>query len=125
MDVMATAVPPGWPAAVRPPGEPDWERGAVGWLLDACPPESRSHQVLRRYPVALAWLARRHAEAAELGCRRATAQARAELGGVLSPEVVERFLQALELEQVRLLAASRAVALVEAALRGERYVPRL
>ena len=25
--------PPGWPAAVRPPGAPEWERTAGNWLL--------------------------------------------------------------------------------------------
>ena len=47
-------VPPGWPEEVRPPGAPDWERTAVAWLFDLCPPDYRAHEVLRRYPVLLA-----------------------------------------------------------------------
>ena len=56
-------LPPGWPEEVRPPGAPDWERTAVGWLYDLVPPEYRSHEVLRRYPVLLARFAADHVTA--------------------------------------------------------------
>jgi hypothetical protein len=51
--------------------------------------------------------------------------ARAELGPVLPPPALAEVLAALETEQARLLAAERAVGLVEQALLGFRYVPRL
>ena len=53
------------------------------------------------------------------------ATARAELRDVVPPEAVEATLLAYEREGIRLAAASRTVARVEAALRGERWVPRL
>jgi hypothetical protein len=119
------AVPPGWPAAVRPPGAPDWERSAVGWLLDLCPPDYRGHPVLLRRPVALAWVAGRHVEAALVGSRRALAGARAALTDVLDPPALDALIEALELEESRLVAAGRGVGLIEEALRGRRYLPRL
>ena len=51
---MTAYAPPGWPAEVRPPDAPDWERTAVGWLLDLCPPEYRRFTGLRRHVVVLA-----------------------------------------------------------------------
>ena len=70
---MGGTVPPGWPEEVRPPGAPDWERTAVAWLYDLVPPDYRSHEVLRRYPVLLARFAGDHVaaglEAARKGWR--------------------------------------------------------
>lgn len=118
-------VPPGWPAEVRPPGSPDWERSATGWLLDRCPPEYRGHAALTRRPVALAWVAGRHVEASLEGARRALAGVRSALGDAVEPAAMPAVVEALETEVARLLAASRAVGLVEEALRGRRHVPRL
>src|SRR5579875_3588136 len=50
--------PPGWPVGVHPPGSDGFEETAVTWLLDVVPADYRLHGVLRRYPVALATLAR-------------------------------------------------------------------
>ena len=49
----------------------------------------------------------------------------AELRDVVPGEVVEAALAAYEREGRRLLTTGRQVALVDAALRGERHVPRL
>lgn len=117
--------PPGWPPQVRPPQAPGWEHSAEGWLLDLCPSEYRGYPVLRRHPVALARLAAHHVDGARRSCAAAMSGVRSELSGVIPPPAVEDVLGALEREQARLLAAGRAVALVEQALRGERYVPRL
>jgi hypothetical protein len=117
--------PPGWPPAVPPPGVPDWEQAASEWLIDLCPADFRGYPVLRRHPVALAWLARHQVEGARQAMARALGLARAELGEALQPGVLEQVLQTLEREQARLLAAARGVHLIEEALRGRRYVPRL
>lgn len=117
--------PAGWPAGVRPPGAPDWERTAVGWLLDECPPDYRGIDVLRRYPVALAWLAAHTVAAEQQACRRALATARADLADAVPPPAVAQVLEALELRSARLLAVERAVRLVGEALRGRRFAPRL
>jgi hypothetical protein len=110
---------------VPPPGAPDWQRAAVGWLLDLCPPDYRGYPVLARHPQALARLTALHVAAATEGCRRALSTSRADLGPTLPPPALGEVLAALEAEQVRLLAAERAVGLVEQALLGFRYVPRL
>ena len=118
-------VPPGWPAEVRPPQAPDWERSAVAWLFDLCPPDYRAHEVLRRHPVVLARFAAGHVASAVEAARHGIRTVRAELRGVVPPEVVEAAVAAYEREGRRLVTTGRQVALVDAALRGERHVPRL
>jgi hypothetical protein len=110
---------------VRPPGSPDWELSATGWLLDQCPPEYRGYPVALRNPRVLAWLAGQHAEACLATARQALARARADLAGELAAQAVAELIEMLQAEQVRLIAVRRAVGLVEEALRGHRYVPRL
>lgn len=118
-------VPPGWPPEVLPPQAPDWERGAVGWLFDLCPADYRAHEVLRRHPVVLARFAAGHVESAVEAARHGLRTARADLRGIVPPEVVDAAIAAYEREGRRLLVVGRQVALVDAALRGERHVPRL
>jgi hypothetical protein len=120
-----SAVPPGWPPEVRPPGAPDWERTAVAWLLDQCPPEYRSEEVLRRHPVILARFASHHVAGGLEAAERGVAAARQELREVVSPDVVEAAVAAYQRAQVRLQAAGRGVHLVEQALRGRRFRPRM
>ena len=110
---------------MRPPGVPGWEESATGWLLDQCPAEYRSHEVLRRHPVVLARFASHHVGAALQGAREAYAGARRELGERVGVEVLEAALRALEAEGARLARAEREVALVEEALLGVRWRPRL
>jgi hypothetical protein len=117
--------PPGWPRAVRPPGAPGWERTAVAWLLDICPPEFRSYPVLRRHDVVLARFAVLHVDACQAAVRRGLSEARAELRDVTDPDTIEAAIQTWHTEAARLLAERRAVGLVEEALRGRRYVARL
>lgn len=118
-------VPPGWPAAVHPPTEPDWQRTAVAWLLDLCPADYRAHPVLTRYPVALVHLAAGHVDADLDAVRRSRASARTALSPVLPPQTLAEVFEALDVEEARLLAARRGVGLVAEALRGRRHVPRL
>ncbi len=123
---MAQSVsPPGWPREVRPPDVADWEEGALSWLLDQCPPDYRAHEVLRRHPLVIARFAAHHVEAALVGARAAYAGARRELGEHVAPEVLDSALRALEAEGARLARTARAVALVEEALHGSRWRPRL
>ena len=118
-------VPPGWPAEVWPPDAPDWERSAVAWLFDLCPPDYRAHEVLRRHPVVLARFAAQHVASAVEAARTGLRTLRRDLKGVVAPEVVEAAIGAYDREGRRLVAVGRQVALVDAALRGERHVPRL
>jgi hypothetical protein len=123
--VSRPVVPPGWPAEVRPPDTPDWERTAVAWLFDLCPPDYRAHEVLRRHPVVLARFAAQHVQAGVDAARRGLSTVRDELRGLADPETVAAAVAAYEREGARLVVAVRAVALVEDALRGRRFVARL
>lgn len=123
---MSARLPPGWPEHVPPPGHPGWQQSAAAWLLDLCPPDYRGHAVLRRHESVLARLAAHHVEASLQGIARAVATLRDDLADHdVPPSAVEEALEALDLERARLMRAQRGVALVEQALRGRRYVPRL
>lgn len=97
----------------------------MGWLFDVCPPEYRAHDVLRRHPVVLARLAAHHVEGAITAARQGLAAVRTELRDVVPPDVVDATVAVYERESARLLATRREVGLVERALRGERFRPRL
>jgi hypothetical protein len=122
---MGTYIPPGWPAGVHPPGSEEFESTAVGWLLDVVPPDYRLHGVLRRYPIALAAMARHHSKACVEGAREGYRTARTELAGVLPPHAVDTVLAAYRKEGARLAETARAVDLVERALRGEVFTPKM
>jgi hypothetical protein len=118
-------VPPGWPTEVLPPQAADWERSAVAWLFDLCPPDYRAHEVLRKHPVVLSRFAAQHVAAAVQAARDGLRTVRAELDGLVGPDVIEAAIAAYDREGRRLVAAGRQVEMVAAALRGERWVPRL
>ncbi|WP_369134197.1 hypothetical protein [Modestobacter sp. I12A-02662] len=119
------ALPPGWPDEVAPPGAPGWERTAVAWLYDLVPPDYRAHEVLRRYPVLLARFAADHVEAGLEAARAGWRTVRVELADQLPADAMEAAISAYEREGARLGRAARGVEVVAAALRGERWVPRL
>lgn len=123
--VSSYVAPPGWPAAVRPPGAPDWERTAISWLLDICPPEYRSYPVLRRHPAVLARFAVLHVEACQQAVNRGLSEARGALRDVAEQAAVEAAVETWHRESARLLAERRAAGLVEEALRGRRFRARL
>jgi hypothetical protein len=104
---------------------PGWDQSASSWLLDQCPADYRAHDVLRRHPLVLARFAAHHVEAALAGAREAYAGARRELGDRVDNDVLDAALRALEAEGARLARAAREVALVEEALLGSRWRPRL
>ncbi len=117
--------PVGWPAAVRPPGAPEWEGTAVGWLFDLCPPDYRAYDVLRRHPLVLARFAAMSVAVGVQAASAGLATVRSELAGAVPPDAVEAAVAAYEREAARLAAAARGVAMVEAALRGRRFSARL
>ncbi|WP_019631247.1 hypothetical protein [Actinomadura atramentaria] len=126
---MSTYVPPGWPDGVHPPGSERFEETALAWLQDLVPPDYRRYGVLRRYPVALARMARQHVGAAVAAAREGFRTARVELGGAVPPHGVDAVLDAYRAEGTRLVALLAAVELVESALRdgaaGRAFTPRL
>jgi len=108
--------PTGWPARVPPPitgpAADQWQRAAVGWLLDHCPPEYRGHALLQRQPEVLARLTAWHVQAQESATRQGLALARTEFRG-LGAQVVDDTLLLLERELVRLQVLAREVAALE------------
>src|SRR3974377_1439738 len=108
---MTGYTPPGWPAGGPPPDSEEFESTAVTWLLDVVPPDYRLHGVLRRYPVALAAIARYHAKAGVGGARECAGPARPELSGVLPPHAIDTVLAAYRKEGARLADTARAVGL--------------
>lgn len=117
--------PPGWPGSVPPPGADAWRDRAVAYLLDVAPAEFRTEPLYRRQPLVLAWRVLTIVDAQLEAARRSYSQARADLAGDVTPEVVADTLEALEREGAGLLARRREVDLVLRALRGESFVPRL
>ncbi|MEP6695605.1 MAG: hypothetical protein ABJA34_01865 [Pseudonocardiales bacterium] len=122
---MNAELPPHWPLQVSPPGSPEWEHSATKWLYDYVPADYRAYEVLRRYPVLLARMAGEQVaaslEAARVGWRTLRADVRDEV----PPEAVEAAMRAYEREGRRLTEVGLGVAAVLAALRGQRWVPRL
>jgi hypothetical protein len=125
LPMSSYVAPPGWPAAVRPPDAPDWERTAVAWLLDICPPEYRGYPALRRHPAVLARFAVLHVEGCQHAVNRGLSEARGVLRDVAGQGAVEEAVETWHRESARLLGERRAVGLVEEALRGRRYRARL
>jgi hypothetical protein len=122
---MAAYVPQGWPESVCPPGSEDFEESAIRWLLDVVPPNYRGYAVLQRHPAALASMARYYAQACLEGARDGYRTARAELAETVPPHAVDGVLAAYKSEGFKLAATVRAVELMERALRGETFTPRL
>ncbi|RFU40996.1 hypothetical protein DZF91_14165 [Actinomadura logoneensis] len=121
---MSSFVPPGWPPQVHPPGTDRFEETALAWLLELVPPEYRRYGVLRRYPVALARMARHHVTAAVEAAREGFRSARVDLAGAVPPHGIEAVLETYRREGARLVQLAQAVALVEQALRDRGENPR-
>lgn len=117
--------PPGWPAQVRAPGCPEWERSATAFLLDCCPADYRTYPVLRRHPVVLAGFAATFVGAQVAASTDALAGVRRSLEELVAPEVVQAAVDAWEEQSARLQRTLREVGLVAEALRGRVFVPRL
>ena len=122
---MTTYTPPGWPAGVRPPGAVDWEATATAFLLDCCPPDFRAYPVLRRHPVVLARFATHFVAGQCEAAQTAVALIRTELADWVSAEVVAAAADAWLEQGARLLRVRRSVRLVEEALQGVSFVPKL
>jgi hypothetical protein len=117
--------PPGWPDEVRPPGAPDWEVTATAYLLDCCPADFRSYRVLRNHPIVLAQFARHFVEGQSQAAQEGLAAVRTGLQDLVEPSVLEEATQAWLEQSARLVRTRRAVAMVEAVLRGRTFVPKM
>ena len=117
--------PPGWPDRVRPPGVSHWEAEAVAYLFDCCPADFRAYLVLRNHPVVLAQFAHHFVEGQTRAMQDGLAAARTALREFVEPQVLEEATQAWLEQAARLARTRRAVALIEEALRGRRFGPKL
>jgi hypothetical protein len=81
--------------------------------------------VLRKHPVVLSRFAAQHVAAGVQAARDGLRTVRSELDGLVAPDVIEAAIAAYDREGRRLVATGRQVEMVAAALRGERWVPRL
>ncbi len=110
---------------MRAPGTPDWERTAAAYLLDCCPADFRRYPVLRRHPIVLAQFARHFVNGQAQAAQDGLADARTGLQAHVGPTVVEEAAQAWLEQAAQLARTRRAVALIDDALRGRQYVPKL
>lgn len=81
--------------------------------------------MLRRHPVALAWLADQHVAAQVEAMRQAYRCVRLDLGEVLPSGTTQALLVCLEHEGLRLRAAQRGIALIREVLDGDVFIERL
>ena len=117
--------PPGWPDVVRPPGAEGWEESAVAFLFDCCPADFRAYPVLRRHPVVLARFATHFVAGQCRSAQEGLAGIRTGLQGRVPAEAVEAAAQAWLEQAARLTRTKRAVSLLEDALAGQAFQPRL
>ena len=118
-----TATTPGWPSDLPGPDAGLAEQ-VTGWLLDRLPPEYRTSAV-RRYPLVLAMAARLHAQATLDGTRDVYRDLRAQLRDHVEPTDIQAALAALEDLAAQFSRTQREIDLVEQALRGQVWRPRL
>jgi hypothetical protein len=117
-------LPFGWPAEVRPPGTEDWEMTAVAWLPEVVP-ECRKYRLVCGHPLVLASIARHLVHGQVEGARQGYRTVRTELAEWVPPHAVDAALTAYRAEGHCLVSTERAVDLVERALHGESFTPRL
>jgi hypothetical protein len=122
---MSGPAPPGWPVRVPPPGAPQWERHAVDFLFDCCPPWFREYRLLTRHPVVLAAFAERFLEGQRQAAADGLAGVRVELDRLVDPATVAEAVDVWQAEVARLARVRRAAWLLGRALRGDEFVPRL
>ena len=118
-------LPAGWPSGVLPPGVEDWEQTATAFLLDCCPADFRGYPVLRRHPVVLAQFAAQFVASQVRASEEGLARARLSLRDQVEPQVVEEAVSIWQEELARLRAVRGGINLVDDALRGMAFVPRL
>jgi hypothetical protein len=122
---MTAYTPPGWPGSVRPPGAAGWEATATAFLFDCAPPDFRGYRVLHRHPVVLARFAAQFVAGQRRTAEEGLAEVRTSLSCRVPPEVVQAAAEAWLEQGAQLARTQRAVGLVEAALRGEHFTPKL
>jgi hypothetical protein len=121
----AAASPPGWPADLPPADSPEFGDRVVLWLLDLAPAEFRGFEVLRRHPHVLGWAVAQYLDGAVTSLRASYSQVRATFADSIDAKTMQEVMEAFEFEGVRLAKAVRQVGMVNDALSGLRWRPRL
>jgi hypothetical protein len=104
----------------------DWEQSAVAWMLDYGPAEWRleGYETLRNHPPFMAWYFRQVTEADLTAARKSWRALRA-VQNVPDVEQHTAQLQGLAILGRSLRDRAQAAELVERAMTGELFVPRL
>lgn len=97
----------------------------MAYLFDCCPPDFRAYRVLRNHPLVLAQFASHFVTGQHETTQRGLADIRSNLRRKVGPEVVEAAAQAWLEQDAQLARTRRAVGLVDQALRGTVFRPRL
>lgn len=118
-----SAVPAGWPDDLPPAGS-GFDEKVTGWLLDRLPPQYRTSSV-RHQPQVLAMAAVAHAESTLQGTREVYRNLRSQLREELEAYQIDQALEALEALAADLTRTVREVRLVQQALAGHEWRPRL
>lgn len=107
------ATPPGWPADLPAPDDPEFDQRVVAWLLDRLPAQFRGERALTARPIALAQLADDLVRGQVEGARTAYSRARVRLAELDAPaKDVDAVLQSLEHAGAGLARTQAEVALV-------------
>lgn len=115
--------PPGWPADLPGVGQ-GFEQRVTVWLLDRLPPEYRTSE-LRKHPLSLSLAAGHHARANLEAARQTYRELRASLRDHVEPAEVDESLAALQAVASQFTRMVREMDLVDQALRGHVWRPRL
>ena len=97
----------------------------MAYLFDCCPADFRAYLVLRNHPVVLAQFASHFVAGQTQAMQDGLAAARTALQDYVEPHVLEEASQAWLEQAARLARTRRAVTLIEQALRGATFKPKL
>ena len=117
------AVPAGWPDDLPAVGD-GFDEKVTGWLLDRLPAQYRT-SAIRHQPLVLAMAAANHADATLAGTRQVYRDLRSQLRDHLEPHQIDQALEALEALAADFTRTVREVTLVQQALEGHEWRPRL
>jgi hypothetical protein len=116
---LARSAPPGWPAQVLPPDDPEWVRSATSWVIDILPPDYRTHAEIVAMPRVLAWMAATHVDHYQAATQQGYRTAAVDLRGRESPEVIQQVLAVYRAEKERLAAVREGIRAVRRALAAQ------
>ena len=97
----------------------------MAYLFDCCPADFRAYPVLRRHPLVLARFAAHFVDGQCRSAQEGLAGIRAGLRDRVPAEAIEAAAQAWLEQAARLARTKRAVSLLEDALSGQVFHPRL